>query len=144
MGDRGNRAGQFAQQHDINVSPDGKFVYTVELSNHRVQKFTSNGSFVTKWGYENTGGEGASRQPHQLAIDSSGRVYLTDRDNSKILVFDSDGKFLTRWGSKGTDTDQFIKPTRSGILQKRYFHYQVGFSRSRKWQVFRQHTWYSR
>jgi DNA-binding beta-propeller fold protein YncE len=80
------------------------------LSNHRVQKFTSNGIFVTKWTYENTGGEGASRQPHQLAVDSFGNVYLTDRANSEILVFDGNGKFLTRWGSKGTEEGEFIKP----------------------------------
>ena len=109
-GSEGTGNGQFVQLHDINVSPDGKFVYTVELSNHRIQKFTSNGTFVTKWGYENTGGEGASRRPHQLALDSDGKIYLTDRANSEILVFDGNGKFLTKWGSKGAGVGQFIKP----------------------------------
>jgi len=81
-----------------------------ELSNHRVQKFTSKGILVTKWGYENTGGEGASRRPHQLAINSGGRAFLTTRANSEILVFDSDGKFLTKWGSKGTADGTMQKP----------------------------------
>jgi tripartite motif-containing protein 71 len=80
------------------------------LSNHRVQKFTSKGILVTKWGYENTGGEGASRRPHQLAINSGGRAFLTTRANSEILVFDSDGKFLTKWGSKGTADGTMQKP----------------------------------
>jgi DNA-binding beta-propeller fold protein YncE len=68
----GTKNGQFKGLHDVSVDSSGKFVYTVELGNHRVQKFTSDGKFIENWGYEETGGRGALRNPHQIAIDSSG------------------------------------------------------------------------
>ena len=37
-GEEGSADGQFSQIHDIAVHPNGKFIYTVELDNHRVQK----------------------------------------------------------------------------------------------------------
>ena len=49
--------GQFSQLHDIAVDPNGQFIYTVELDNHRVQKFFPNGTFISKFGYEETGGD---------------------------------------------------------------------------------------
>ena len=30
-------------------------VYVADTSNHRIQKFDSNGNFITKWGSEGTG-----------------------------------------------------------------------------------------
>ena len=47
-GSVGNNNGQFLGLHDVAVDPEGKFVYTLELNNHRVQKFDSNGRFITK------------------------------------------------------------------------------------------------
>jgi DNA-binding beta-propeller fold protein YncE len=82
--------------HDVSVDPSGKFVYTVELGNHRIQKFTADGKFITKWGYEQTGGRGALRNPHQIAVDSSGNLYLPDKGGSEVLKFDSNGKLVTK------------------------------------------------
>ena len=37
-GEEGSADGQFRQLHDIAIHPNSKFIYTVELDNHRVQK----------------------------------------------------------------------------------------------------------
>ena len=82
----------------------------MELKNHRVQKFTSEGNFITKWGYEGTGGKGAERTPHQISIDNSGYVYLTDKNSHQMIKFDGNGKFVEVLGTKGSDTREFYRP----------------------------------
>ena len=96
--------------HDVTVDPEGKFVYSLELNNHRVQKFDSNGTFITKWGFNGTGGRDAQRSPHQIAVNSNGIVYLTDRNGNQILKFYSNGTFMESIGSKGPGPGQFDGP----------------------------------
>ena len=68
--------------------------------NDNIQKFDSNGTFITKWGSEGTG-DGQFDSPHGIALDSSGNVYVVDYYNNRIQKFDSNGTFITRWGSEG-------------------------------------------
>ena len=55
----------------------GKGVYVADSSNNRIQKFDSNGNFITKWGTEGTG-DGQFSNPDGIAVDSSGNVYVAD------------------------------------------------------------------
>ncbi len=48
--------------------------------NNRIQKFDSNGNFITKWGFKGTG-DGQFDNPYGIAVDSSGNVYVADTDN---------------------------------------------------------------
>jgi FOG: PKD repeat len=84
-------------------------VYVADVDNSRIQKFDSNGKFITKWGSEGTG-NGQFNYPQGIAIDSSGNVYVADVDNNRIQKFDKNGKFITKWGSKGTSNGQFDVP----------------------------------
>jgi hypothetical protein len=52
----------------------------------RVQKFDTNGNFITKWGSYGTG-NGQFKDPEHLAIDSEGYVYVSDARNNNIQVF---------------------------------------------------------
>ena len=54
--------------------------------NNRIQKFDSNGNFITKWGTEGIG-DGQFDEPTGIALDSSGNVYVVDRGNSRIQLF---------------------------------------------------------
>jgi DNA-binding beta-propeller fold protein YncE len=94
----------------VAVDPAGKFVFTVELKNHRVQKFFSNGSFITKWEYNGTGGRDVNRAPHQIAVNSIGNLYLSDPKSNQLLKYQDNGTFLGTIGSKGTTPGKFSTP----------------------------------
>jgi DNA-binding beta-propeller fold protein YncE len=53
---------------------------------NKVQKFTSNGTFITKWETPGTG-DGQFQEPAGIAINSKGLVYVTDLGNSRVQVF---------------------------------------------------------
>ena len=48
-----------------------------------VQKFDTNGHFITKFGSAGSG-DGQFTDPEHLAVDSDGNVYVTDRKNNNI------------------------------------------------------------
>ncbi|MGE5529598.1 MAG: 6-bladed beta-propeller, partial [Patescibacteria group bacterium] len=72
-------------------------VYVADSYNHRVQKFTSGGTYLTQWGGEGSG-NGQFKYPHGIAVDAAGYVYVTDRDNRRVQKFTADGAYITQWG----------------------------------------------
>jgi tripartite motif-containing protein 71 len=100
--------GEFGEPTGVAVDSSNN-VYVADLDLHSIQKFTSEGTVITKWG-SNGEGDGEFRGPRGVAVDSSGYVYVPDELNHRIQKFDSDGTFITKWGSKGTGDGQFINP----------------------------------
>jgi len=90
------------------VASDGS-VYVADMRNNRIQKFTSDGKFVRKWGTVGTG-DGEFNEPHGVAVASDGSVYVADTFNNRIQKFTSDGVFVSKWGSYGAEAGQFRYP----------------------------------
>jgi streptogramin lyase len=115
-GSEGTGDGQFQQMHDIAIGPGGsenasqssnnEFVYVTDTELFNVQKFTTDGTFVTKWGSEGTG-DGQFASLESLDVDSQGNVYVVDYDNNRIQKFTGDGEFISAWGSEGIEPGQF-------------------------------------
>jgi len=105
-GSGGTEDGQFNAPRGIAVDSSGD-VYVADGNNNRIQKFDSNGKFITTWGQN---GEGQFSAPSGVAVDSSGNVYVTDNFDHRIQKFDSNGKFITTWGSSGAADGQFNGP----------------------------------
>jgi hypothetical protein len=62
------------------------YVYVADYYNNRIQKFSSTGTFLAKWGaYGN--GDGQLKNPIGVAIDSAGYVYVSDYYNNRIQKF---------------------------------------------------------
>jgi tetratricopeptide (TPR) repeat protein len=101
-GSKGTGDGQFNYPLDLAVDSSRDNVYVADVDNYRIQKFDSNGNFITKWGSEGNG-TGEFNSLSGIAIDSSGNVYVADNLNHRIQKFDSNGNFITKWGSEGTD-----------------------------------------
>ena len=67
------------------MASDGS-VYVADMDNHRMQKFTSEGVFVGKWGTQGTG-DGEFDEPRGVAVASDGSVYVADSDNYRVQKF---------------------------------------------------------
>ena len=66
----------------------------------RISKFTKNGKFIRsfgKWG----SGPVEFRTPHDIAMDSRGRLFVADRGNMRIQILDQDGTFIAEWKQFG-------------------------------------------
>ena len=106
-------AGQdtFSEPSDILVAPNGD-IFVADghggpQSNHRVVKFDKDGKFIKEWGKKGDG-QGEFNVPHNLAMDSRGRLFVADRANNRIQVFDQDGKYLFQWRQFGRPSGLFI------------------------------------
>ncbi len=84
---------------DVVADSDG-FVYVADSENDRIQKFTSDGEFVTRWGRKGSE-DGDFDFPCGVAVDRDGFVYVTDVQNNRVQKFTSDGQFVTKWGDSG-------------------------------------------
>jgi PKD repeat protein len=107
-GSGGSGDGQFSDPSGVAVDSSGN-VYVSDSGNNRIQKFSSNGSFLDKWGSGGSG-DGQFATPYGVIIDPSGNLYAADKYNNRIQKFDSTGLFLTKWGSVGSGNGQFRYP----------------------------------
>jgi len=100
----------------LGVAVDGDgFVYVSDVWNHRVQKFTSDGQFVTMWGQYGVaevagGAPGQFWGPRDVAVGPGGLIYVSDTGNKRIQVFTADGQYVTEWGGKGITDGRFEEP----------------------------------
>jgi DNA-binding beta-propeller fold protein YncE len=102
--------GKFNEPWGIAVGPDGS-VYVSDTWNHRVQKFTASGEFVSMWGvFGLTDTPGGLYGPRGLTVDAQGRVFLADTGNKRIVIYDSDGNLLDQFGEEGFALGQLYEP----------------------------------
>ena len=106
----GDGMDEFDQPSDVLISPNGD-IFVADghggEGNNRIMKFNSDGDFIMTWG--STGKEdGEFRDPHALAMDSTGRLFVGDRANSRIQIFEQDGTHLESWTQFGAPSGLFI------------------------------------
>jgi len=100
-------SGHFSYPQFIAVGDDGS-IYVSDLGNKRVQKFSSNGEYISAWG--NSGKQsGEFHYPSGIAV-SDDSVFVADRDLNRIQKFSLDGEFITEWGEKGSYDGQLYFP----------------------------------
>jgi len=95
----------------VTVDQDGN-VYVMDTQNGRVQKFDSNGNFVSMWGSQGNGegqfqNAGSRGWFGRMAVDTQGNLYVIDANNFRIQKFDGNGNYQTQWGVKGTGDGEF-------------------------------------
>jgi len=125
---------QFFSPTGIAIDPSGN-VYVADSQNNRIQKFDSNGVFLSKWGSFGLG-DGKFKVISDVAVDPSGKfVYAVDKGNHRIQKFDLNGTFLSRWGSFGQDIGQFYYPLNIAVDPNGRFVY-VADSQNNRIQKF--------
>jgi tripartite motif-containing protein 71 len=116
-GSTGGLSGEFSAPTGVAADPAGN-VYVADQSNHRIQKFTSAGTWERAWGKNvngggvfgvctvamsclagTTGGLGGELSvPTGVAADAAGNVYVADQGNQRIQKFTSAGTWERAWG----------------------------------------------
>ena len=104
-GSQGTGDGQFMIPSGICIDSSG-LVYVTDFFSHHVQKFTSSGGFVLKWGRDDYQFD----NPRGIAAGSSGHIYVVNYDSVCVQKFDTNGNLINRWGSEGSGDSQFNFP----------------------------------
>ena len=113
FGAYGTGDGQFIWPTAIAVDREG-CIYISSESEHRIQKFSPDGKFLSKWGTPG-GGEGEFDGPSGMVFDREDNLYVVDHFNNRVQKFTKDGKFLLQWGGKGDGSGQFELPWGIGL-----------------------------
>lgn len=93
-------------------------MYVTDIGNNRVERFTSNGLFVSQWGSLGSS-QGQFANPGRIAVDNSGNLFVADFGNNRIQKFDGNGKFIMQLGSLGSGNGQFYNPTGMTVVLSR-------------------------
>lgn len=100
----------FNQPSDVLVAPDGS-IFVADGhgagGNNRIVKLSADGRFLKEWGTTGTG-PGQFQDPHDLAMDSQGRLFVADRANNRIQIFDQEGNHLASWTQFGRPSGIYI------------------------------------
>jgi RHS repeat-associated protein len=91
----GSSAGQFSDPTAITVA--GGDIYVADYGNHRVEKFTETGEYVTAFGSKGTGA-GQLEGPVSVAVNASGDVWVGDKTNDSVSEFSPSAGFLKTIG----------------------------------------------
>lgn len=112
-GGTGSGDGQFHAPYGIATDTGGD-VYVTDFgngmgNNDRVEKFSSNGAYITQWGGLGAG-DTQFHDPWGIATDSTGHVFVADTANDCIKEFSSAGVFIAKFGKGGTGDGEFNGP----------------------------------
>ena len=86
LGTPSTSKGEFNTPHSLTLSADGR-VYVMDRSNHRVQVFNEEGTYINEW---------ALPHPNKAATDNEGMLHIATWEG--IAIFDLEGKTLGKWG----------------------------------------------
>ena len=107
IGSRGSGDGQFSNPGGISIK--GDVLYVADAGNYRVQKLTSSGKFLHKFGKEGSG-QGQFNWPIAVIIDSNNKLIVSDNNNHRIQIFNENGGWLLSIDGNGSGNHSFKSP----------------------------------
>lgn len=126
----GGGFGQFSYPTFVTVDDKGN-VYVSDTLNARVQKFDSNGKFLTSFGQMGTAW-GEFDKPKGVALDSFGNLYVVDSGWSNVQIFNPKGQILLFFGGRGPVPGMMKNPI-SVVIDKQnriyvgdYLNHRIG------------------
>ncbi len=93
-------------------------LYVTDRNNNRVQKFTMNGAFLSKFASSGSG-NGQLNHPAGIFCDvGNSRVYVADRDNNRVEKFSTTGAFSLTIGWLLVDKKAVISIKKTDTLPR--------------------------
>ena len=89
-GSSGSGDGQF--DYSSGVAVQGDVLYVADYNNRRVQKLTTSGEFLSKFGSHGSG-DGQLNGPRGIRVDAGGRIFVSECNNGRVSVFEPCGTF---------------------------------------------------
>ncbi len=108
FGTEGVGNGQFSYPRHIAQDASGN-LYVTDNGNSRVQKFDSNGNYISQFGVYGTG-DGEMYDPDGIQIVGS-NLYLVEGINNRVQIFDLSGNYVSKFGTPGTGDGEFDHPS---------------------------------
>ncbi len=88
--------GPFNLPTGLDVSESGEIFIADGYANCQVHRFSADGRHLASWGQPGSG-PGEFVLPHDVWLDSRGRVLVADRENDRIQLFTQAGEFIGIW-----------------------------------------------
>jgi DNA-binding beta-propeller fold protein YncE len=110
QGGKGRGRGQFDNPRGLAVD-DGGNIFVADTDNHRIEKFSPNGTYITTIEPKGIADEKLG-SPNGIAIDGLGNIYVADGSRDRIEKLASSGNVIAEW--KGPEPG-FYGPRRVAI-----------------------------
>ena len=104
-----SRDGELNGPNGLTFDEDDR-LFVSDSHNHRVQIFTKDGQFISKWGQYGSD-EGELNLPWGLALDKDHNVYVADWGNSRVQKFSDDGRHLATFGGPESGKGRLYRPS---------------------------------
>ncbi|KAL5515509.1 hypothetical protein EMCRGX_G000683 [Ephydatia muelleri] len=107
IGIDGSGDGQFSHAHFMTIK--GDVMYVADTYNHRIQKLTTGGQFLQKFGQKGSS-QGQFSRPLSVIVDQQDRMIVADNDNNRVVMMDQNGCWLLTINGNVTGTQSFKDP----------------------------------
>ena len=108
FGQLGSSAEMLLNPWGVAVNERDEIVVT-EQGNHRVQVFSSDGTYLRSFGRQGNK-QGKFSRPRGITIHETNNIIVVDRDNNRVQLFSEQGEYLSQFGGKGNLDHQLSNP----------------------------------
>ncbi|MEW6104111.1 MAG: 6-bladed beta-propeller, partial [bacterium] len=115
FGQWGTQTGKLWHPYGIDIDNQGN-IYVADTYNHRIQKFSSQGSYILSFGKMGQG-EGEFLMPCDVVVDNDGYISVIDTENQRVQKFSSSGGYIEFYGKPGQGKGKLMHPQK-GIIAK--------------------------
>jgi len=130
IGAAGSGNGQFNTPYDVAVSPDGQEITVSDSGNHRLQRFTKDGVFISAVGSQGSD-FGHFNGPKGLSFAADGTLLVVDSGNSRLVELLAN-EVYKMFGAAGTAPGQCQAPLNVAFDARRVFVADTGNNRIQK------------
>lgn len=99
----------------------GDVMYVTDEYNHRVQKVTTSGEFLSRFGSKGSD-DGQLNSPRGICINPEGKIFVAEVSNHRVSVFDADESFLYHIVGKSSDGGEMKNPWQIEIDPEGHLH----------------------